>query len=469
MRGQVYKRCPDGVSGTRNKPACRKDHGSWYWRFDGEPDRVTGKRRQQTGSGYATREMAQSALNDAMGGVSTDDKAMTVEEWLTTWLQLCRDRVQTGALAKKTYTNYESHVRTVLIPHLGRRRLNKLRHQDVEDMVVAARTPDPQAPADGDRERKRCGHPRKKNGEPCQRWATGIGCPWHGGSEPAPHRGRVGRVVEQRDPGSLASYVRTLRAALGAAVRRDLIPANPAQGRIEQMPKKARREVVRWEPDDVARFLLAVQSERLAAMYELAAFAGLRRAELLGLKWSDVDLTSTTPGVTVRTTLAAGAGWHPCSCPVTDQPGSGGHVGHYLKPPKSDAGDRWVPITSGTIRELLAHQAAQSTERTEWAEAYNDHHLVFALENGDPLSPDAVTKRFVELAAAHGLPRIHLHDMRHGACSLLLAAGMPIEMVSLILGHANTSTTRALYAHILKAPASEWMRKAERLVRAEAA
>jgi integrase len=476
MAGNVYKRCPCGTSGTRGKPACRKAHGSWCWRADGDVDRATGKRRQLFGSGFATQQAATDKMVETLaakaGGSSPDDRNQTVAQWLTTWLEQCRARVENGSLELKTYVGYESHVRVVLIPHLGTHRLRELRHRHIEKMVQDAATPDPVPPTYVERQtRKKCGQPRtgRGAGKACDRWAV-LGqdaCNLHGGGDRVELRGRVGRVVERRDPGTLSGYVRTLRAALNAAVRRDLIAISPAAGRIESMPARRKRDVQQWEPDGVARFLLAVQSERLAALYDLAAFAGLRRAELLGLKWSDLDLTSQTPGVQVRTTLVTAAGKHDCvGCGLQ-------HTGRYLKPPKSHAGDRWVALVPGTIRELIAHQAAQSAERDQWGEgeggAYVEHGLVFAMPNGDPLQPDAVTKQFVRLAAEHGLPRIHLHDMRHGACSLLLAAGMPIELVSKILGHANTETTRRIYAHVLRAPASEWMRAAERLVRAEAA
>jgi integrase len=152
------------------------------------------------------------------------------------------------------------------------------------------------------------------------------------------------------------------------------------------------------------------------------------------------------------------AGAH--GCPVCGEP----HTGRRIKPPKSEAGARWVPLVGGTVRELLAHQAAQSTLREQWGSDYNDHHLVFCQEDGTPIRPDWLSKRFDVLVDAAGLPRIRLHDTRHGAASLLIAAGVPVEVVALVLGHADTAVTRG-YMHVLRGAASAGMRDAVELVR----
>lgn len=460
MRGSTYKRCPCGTTGTPGKPACKKAHGSWSWRADAEVDPTTGTRRQPGQGGYTSRDEAQEALNDHLAalqaGTLADDKQLTVEKWLRTWLTECETRLE-----PKTVRGYQSHVDNALIPELGRRRLRDLRRHHVETMIqkLAAPTPIPQPTPR--HPKVRCDGTRK-DGQPCPRWAVlgGTRCPRHGGVSAAPPRpGRGRRHVETKQPRTLDAYRRTLRAALAAAKRRGLVASNVAEGRIDALPTIRRAETAWWQPTEVGEFLTHVASDRLAGLYELAAFAGLRRAELLGLRWEDVDLTGATPGVTIRQTLSGLAGAHHCYvC-------GGQHTGRRLKPPKTDAGIRWVPLVGGTVRELVAHQAAQSSERDRWGDAYDDHGLVFAQEDGVPLRPDWVSKRFDSTVDQLGLTRIRLHDMRHGAASLLLAAGVPIEMVGMILGHASPAVTRAVYAHILRGPASQGMEAAAALVR----
>jgi integrase len=96
---------------------------------------------------------------------------------------------------------------------------------------------------------------------------------------------------------------------------------------------------------------------------------------------------------------------------------------------------------------VVAHRTAQESERAAWGSDYQDHGLCFAREDGEPLRPDWITKRHGELVTAAGLPRIVLHEMRHGAVSLLLAAGRSIDQVALIISHGSEAVTREVYAH----------------------
>lgn len=485
MRGSVWKRCPCGTTGTPGNPACRKPHGSWYWRADAKAN--SAQRKQPGKGGYPTREDAQKDLTEHLkkvqDGTWTDDKNMTVETYLLDiWLPGRLRRVQDGTLELKTYVNDESSCRTFIIPALGHRRLRDLKHQHVEDMIRDGRTPEtPTVPADRDRPRVKCtaGPDETKTGEPCKKWAN-LGfdrCHRHGGGTPVPRRGRIGRVVDVRSAGTLSGHRRVLRNALNAAIRRNLIATNAAEGLIESMPKDGRPDSTAWQPEQVAAFLLDLELDVMNAepespawyeavqddaLYEVAMLAGLRRGELGGLLWTELDLVSTNRGVNVGPQLTQLAGVHDCYiC-------KGQHRGCKLKPgPKTRAGWRWAPLVQGTVLKLEAHRAAQAKVREKWGPAYTDHGLVFCRANGMPLSPEDITERFQARAARLGLPIIRLHDTRHGATSLLLAAGMPIETVALIIGHANISTVREIYAHVLKTPASEGMAAAVALVRGD--
>ncbi len=419
MRGSVFKRCPCGTltNAKGERVACRKDHGSWCWRADAGRDPKTQKRRQASGAGYATKAEAEAALDAYLTAQRTgqwaDDERTTVAAWLDTWLQECAERLE-----PKTVVGYESHVRLYLRPHLGHRRLRDLRRTHVEAMLRAV------------------------------------------AAEPASAaHGRGGRVSASRSARTLDAVRRTLRSALSSAQRRGLVAVNVAEGRFDALPKLGRAETKWWQPEDVAAFLRTVEGDRLFALYEVAAFAGLRRGELCGLRWADVDLDGG--GVQIRHSLSGLAGEHACSiCGQT-------HRGRRFKAPKTDAGSRWVPLVDASVSALLAHRAQQEWERQLWDDAYSDHGLVFCQEDGTPLRPDAVSKAFDARAEASGLARIRLHDMRHGAASLLLAAGVPVEVVAMILGHASPAVTRSVYAHVLRGPAREGMRAAAALVRAD--
>lgn len=488
-RGSVYKRCPCGVTGTPAKgkkpsiPACRKKHGTWWFRVEAGRDPVTGKRRQPSQGGFATRDDAEEALGnyvaDLRAGTAAADLKTTVAKWLRTWL----DEVA-STLEPSTVVAYRRHVESYIVPALGAIRLRDLRRSHVEalwaelgklqdtevsrrDQVLAfvaaradgvpvrdVRAEFGEAGASHLNDLRRAGAVRAVRRGVYVAVADATAA---GGLRRA---GRGGSRVMQRSPRTVDSVRRTLRAALSAAVRRGLISVNVASGRMDAIGKLGRAESDWWEPAELAAFLDAADVDRWAALWVVAAFSGLRRGELCGIRWADVTLTGPTPGITVRQRVMSLPGEH--VCPVCGAV----HRGRRIRPgAKTEAGVRWVPLTGDSVRELIAHRAAQEAARVPWGSDYNDHDLVFCLEDGSPLQPNDVTKRHAEIVKAAGLRPIRLHDMRHTAASLLLAGGMPVELVSLILGHSSPAVTRAVYAHVLRAPALEGAEAGAALVR----
>jgi integrase len=125
-------------------------------------------------------------------------------------------------------------------------------------------------------------------------------------------------------------------------------------------------------------------------------------------------------------------------------------VGRHLifTRPKTRSSEASVPLTERAVGALLDQWLRQETVRDNWAEAYQDGDLVFARESGEPLRPDFVTKRFRALAVAAGLRPVRLHDLRHGAASLMLFAGVPMAIVSKMLRHSSIGITVDTYHHL---------------------
>lgn len=416
MKGSTYKRCACGTTGTPGKPACKKAHGTWWWRAEGSRDPETGKRRQPSQGGYRTKDEALEGLaeyqNARARGTWADDRGMTVGQWFDRWLS-------EGTWETLTRTTYEGHLATVWRSRIGHLRLRDLRRWHVDEALRESATA-------GDR--------------------------------------------PTRAARTLRSYQATLRASLTAAVEAGLLSVNVAAGNFKSIPVARKPELRVWQPDELATFLAAVDDDPLISLWRLIAFTGERRGEALGLRWADVELDGKHPAVTIRQTVLAKAGANPCR--VCD----GTHRGGFIKPsPKSDAGARWVPLVAEAIDALRVQRVRQDAERALWGEAYSDHGLVFAQVDGSPLNPSAVTHRFGSLIAAvnagrqpaDALPKIRPHDMRHGAASMMIAAGVPIETVSLIIGHSSTATTRQVYLHSLRGPAAAAMEAAAALVRGD--
>jgi integrase len=123
-----------------------------------------------------------------------------------------------------------------------------------------------------------------------------------------------------------------------------------------------------------------------------------------------------------------------------------------------------VPLAKPAQEALTRHRIAQAAEKDFLGLDYNDHDLIFCRFDGTPLRPDRVTVEFERHVKVCGLPVIRLHDARHGACSLLLAGGVPIEVVQGILGHASPDVTRRVYKHILRKITAKQVEKASKLL-----
>lgn len=217
-----------------------------------------------------------------------------------------------------------------------------------------------------------------------------------------------------------------------------------------------------WQPEETARFLEYVKDDRLSALYELAAYAGLRRAELCGLRWADIDPDGG--GLTVRmTVIEVSRSEVPPDGLLCDVCGNE-HVGRYFKRPKSRAGRRWVPLAGPAQAATGRHREAQRVDREFLGEDYSDHDLIFCDYAGLPLRPGSVTAAFEGHVKACGLPVVRLHDTRHGACSLMLAGGVPIEVVQMILGHSSPAVTRKVYAHLMRKATAAQVEEAAKLL-----
>src|SRR5262249_36391506 len=184
-------------------------------------------------------------------------------------------------------------------------------------------------------------------------------------------------------------------------------------------------EMLTWSREELRRFLTAVADEPEYPLWRLAAQTGMRRGELLGLRWRDVDLDRAR--LCVRQQLVR----------------AGAQVA--VGPPKTSAGRRSIALDLGTVAALRAHKASQREGRLRWGPAYQDQDLVFSRADGHQHDPDVVSQRFDSATGRARVPRIRLHDLRHTHATLLLQAGVPVKVVSERLGHSKTSITQDVY------------------------
>ena len=330
-----------------------------------------GARLQTSKSGFATKAAAQDALQQMVRTLMTDVNltSLTVREYLETWL------TSEHALKPTTMALYTEFTTNYLVPHLGQIRLLELRAHHLDRMYANI--------------------------------TVGL-------------RGRP------LSPSTIRRIHGVLRSALNTAVKRRLIPYNPAE-HIEFAPENPKRPKP-WTPEQSQAFLQHVAEDRLANLYHLMLVTGMRRGETVGLRWEDVDLDGECLFVIQQ---------------ITDVNGRS-----MVSTPKTKRGQRLVPIDAETVAMLRRQRETQNLERAAWGPAWNEAGLIFTREDGRPLRPEYVTRHFQALALKAGLPVIRLHDLRHTNASLALSAGVDLKVVSKRLGHSQLAIAADLYTHV---------------------
>lgn len=225
-------------------------------------------------------------------------------------------------------------------------------------------------------------------------------------------------------------YVHTIvHKVLADAVDLGVVAANVADRAKPPRPRTAPpNELKSWTPDELHRFLELIEGHRLETAWHLAALTGMRRCEILGLRWQDVDLDNER--LSVRQTLVA--------------------VGYELawSTPKTHQA-RTIDLDPGTVERLRRHRERQLEDRTKWGDDYQDRDLVFCREDGSPIHPHTFSQAFERIVARPGLPRIPLHGLRHTHATIGLMLGVPAKVVTERLGHEDVAFTLKQYAHVI--------------------
>lgn len=199
-------------------------------------------------------------------------------------------------------------------------------------------------------------------------------------------------------------------------------------------------------------FLDRCAQNRLGALFEVAVLTGLRRGEITGLRWSDVDLAARKVAVRRNRVTVNGR--------VVEQ-----------NAPKTKAGLRTAALSDFAVAILLAWQLRQAQEAEAGAEAWHSEGHVFTMEDGRALDPAYITRLFQKLRKGPGeeLPAMSFHGLRHCAASLMLASGADIAVVSKLLGHASISITADVYGHLIGTVASDAVNGAASLIASKVA
>ena len=374
MQGHIHKRVHSLADGRTTT--------NWYVVIELARDQ-SGRRRQKWHSGFRTRREAEVAraklVNEVNTGVYADPSKVTLKEWATgSWLPTMKTRVK-----PTTWAGYDRMLRLHVFPVLGDKALHKISPTLLNAL-----------------------------------YASLI---------------EVGYKKETRGGGLHPKTVRhihsTVREALGDAVDAGLLGSNPADRAKPPRPEAITpTEVKFWSAEQLGRFLDHIKDDRLQAAWHLLAMTGMRRGEVLGLRWQDVDLDARR--VSVRHTITVVGYEITESTPKTHQ-------------------SRTIDLDSATVEQLRSHRRRQSRERQDWGQGYQDSDLVFRREDGSPVHPQLFSQQFEREVRRSRLPQIRLHDVRHTHATIALRAGVPVKVISERLGHEDPAFTMKQYAHVI--------------------
>jgi integrase len=409
----VYQRCADDC------PADRCSRHTWTWEI--ELPGPNGKRDRRSKGGYSSAKAAANSRADVLkqhrDGTLPTDTTITVGDWVRRWI---KERIDAGELRPSTARSYHDLADTHLLPRIGHITLAKLRPADLTSCyrsIVA------------DRNARRA-EAEARNAK----WLTA-----NPGSTRRPYA-----VPRPISPATIRRVHAVASGALTSAVKGGLIGVNPAPS--AELPKATRRKVTPWKPEEYATFLAAVAEHRLYAAFHLIGHTGLRRGELAGLTWANVDLEAGA--ITVRQTRV-----------------SVGYTVHEGAA-KSDAGQgRTIPLDTGTVEILRAHRKRQLAERLAAGEAYGDGGWVVGDELGRPVHPEVVSKTFKRLAIRAGLPETKLHGLRHFFVAAMISSGRDLGMVSKLAGHSSVQVTADVYGSLFDQAARDATEGVAALVR----
>ncbi len=361
---------------------------SWQIVVELPRDTVTGKRRQKFLTAPTKREVealaTQLLATLENGGIAESDaKKMTVKQFLERWLDSIGSSVRDSTQARYRQLTTQ-HISTVI----GHIHLTKLTPLDVQKLYAD-------------------------------------------------------RLKAKLSTTTVALLHNILHKALKQGMRWGLLTRNVTEA--VDPPREATPEYITWNQEQTAAFLAVSDKDVWAAFWRLALLTGMRRGELMGLKWDDIDFQRRN--LSVKRTLSRGA-----------------KGGFTFGLPKTAHGRRSIALPQSAVESLQRHRVKQLEARLKVASTYKDDDLVFANALGEPLHPNTIAYRFKKLQKDAGLPVIRIHDLRHTSATLMLANGEHPKIVQERLGHADVSMTLNRYSHVTMDMQREAADRLDRLI-----
>lgn len=366
----------------------------WAFLYEGVPDEKGNRKRHYKGN-FATKKQAKEARDDLKASIKAGTHVEPIKQTVATylldeWLPGLR---LSGDVRPSTLSSYEMLIRQHIVPKLGGTQLQALNVKQINDLYKHLLT---EGRSDG--------------------------------------KGALSRK-------SVRNVHALLRKALADAVRSQTLNRNPAEFAGAPKVRAANKEELKtWDAAQLGTFLTSMKDTRLYPLFHLLACTGMRRGEVLGLRWEDVSLEPRPPkpGEPARPYLSV------VQTLVT--------VDYEIvfSRPKTKKGERFIDLDERTVAILRSWRKRQLEELFATA-ATNERGLVFTKVDGTPLHPDFISQTFDRAVKRSGLPRIRLHDLRHSYATISLSSGVHAKVVSERLGHSTVAFTLDVYSHSVPA------------------
>jgi integrase len=347
----------------------RRPDGHWAGMLD--LGWIDGKRRRRTVSGRTRAEVVDKLdelRRQKKRGTDLAARPRTVEQWMNEWVNEIKAHDGTHG---STLARYGQVSRVHIVPSLGRKRLDRLTPAEVQSFV--------------------------------------------------------NRLANKVAASSVVKIHGVLRAALSDAERLDLVPRNVAKS--VRPPRLGRVERPTLTPTEAKKLLHEVEGHRHEGVVVIALALGMRRGEILGLRWEDVDLEERT--IRIRRAL---------------QRVNGELV---MVEPKTHRSRRALPLPAMVVPALERQRERQEADHAAAGPAWQDHGLIFASAIGTPMEPRNVHHWFCDVRTRLGLEWLRFHDLRHACATFLLAHGVDPRTVMDVLGHSTIRLTMDTYSHVL--------------------
>lgn len=370
----------------------RKNGYAWEITVETPPDPVTKKRNRTSktvrGTKKEAEQMMRQMIADAEKGYHVTNTKITVVEWVQTWLEV----YIIPNVSPTTLSRYEGMIKRYINPLLG-----NIQVQQLSTLAV-------------------------------QSWVNGL---------------KVSPVSGKEMSAATVKHVyHVLKGAMDKAVLAGIISRSPCQGIM--LPKGNKKPAIVYTEEQIKQLIAAAKDTEMELIIDMELCMGLRRGELLGLQWDDVDWEAHKIHVHRNRVVVNGKS--------------------LLKDPKTAAGNRTLDVPAQLIQKLKAHRAQCMENQLRMGAAYTVTNYIIVHPDGKPIYPEYVSQLLTKLQTKANLPQCRFHDLRHLCASIMLKQGINVKVAQERLGHADISTTLNIYSHVLPSSAKEAADKIGELV-----